>query len=72
MTTDRQPRPWRCKFRRCGREAVSDETMAIPAGWIGVRQYPGNRDDRVRNIGVFCTVGCVVAGLEEMARDGVL
>lgn len=66
-----EPRPWRCKnFRNCKTEAPPSDDGTIPEGWIGVTQYPGDRAERPKRIGIFHNVGCMLQGVEDMVRDG--
>lgn len=61
-TTPRLP-TYRCSNRSCTAEAP--DTGAIPTGWLGLRRYPGDREVKPTNLGVYCSLPCVIesAGL---------
>lgn len=65
MTVDRatDPRPYRCANRSCGREETGE---TIPKGWFGVRQYPGDRELRAVNLGIYCSLSCLGAAVGAM------
>lgn len=57
--------PWKCSNRDC--DAVCQtEDGAIPADWIGIRCYPGRREERPRNLGVFCGLDCAFVAVDAM------
>lgn len=68
MTTDQRTDalrpPYRCGNRSCNLEVPNDGS--IPKGWFGLRQYPGDRDLRPLNLGVYHSLACLVAAVEDM------
>lgn len=46
--------------RHCGYE-VEGEAGTIPEGWFGLNQYTGNRAERPRRMGLYCSRRCLVA-----------
>lgn len=66
MTLDgrNDERPYRCANRPCGREETG---TTIPKGWLGVRQYTGDREIRPNNLGVYCSLVCLLEAVTDMA-----
>lgn len=58
-------KPWTCSNRACG--ATADAPAgAIPKGWIGIRSYPGDREERPKNLGIFCSLICAGVAINAM------
>lgn len=62
-------RPYRCANRSCGREETG---TTIPKGWFGVRQYPGDRELRPNNLGIYCSLTCLVETVTDIASREVV
>lgn len=58
-------RPFRCAYNPCGVEELS---VAIPKGWYGVRQYPGDHSIRPINLGIYHSLACLAAAASDMAE----
>lgn len=56
-------RTYRCANRPCGREETG---TTIPKGWFGLRQYPGDRDLRPSNFGLYCSIKCLGETVEDI------
>lgn len=68
MTTDNDrngQRHYRCANRPCGRQEAA---LAIPKGWMGLMQYPGDFELRPAKLGVFCSLDCLIEAAKGM-RD---
>lgn len=67
MTLDprNDERTYRCASRSCGREVKGTE---IPKGWFGLRQYPGDRELRPTNLGIYCSIVCLADTVEDLRQ----
>lgn len=61
-------REYRCRNRRCRKVDLSADG-SIPQGWIGVKQYPGDRAMKPANIGLFCSTQCAGEDLLSIRTD---
>lgn len=68
----RPGRPWRCGNRRCDVIGAAGSDATIPAGWFGVRKYPGDRAVQPVNIGVFHDPVCLLEAVADRHEAGEL